>query len=91
MPILEAFTTHLGNKPFLMYYVTIADFELAALSLVFDFVEEKTGVESPVKSFPSLIKMINSLKALPGLSQYINSSKGPKSREVMASYMIKWA
>jgi hypothetical protein len=40
VPILEAMTTHLGNKPFLMYYLTIADFELAALSLVFDFVEE---------------------------------------------------
>lgn len=90
VPILEALTTHLSHKPFLMYYVTIADFELAAMSLIFDYVEENTGVVSPIKSFPSLVKMISNLKSLPGLSQYLNSSKGPNSRPVMVPYMIKW-
>lgn len=90
VPKLEGFVTQLGNRPFLMYYVTIADFELAYYSSLFDFIECNTGVQNPINAFPSLVKMINHLRSLPGLSQYLNSSKGPNSRSPLFPHLMKF-
>ena len=88
VPKLEGLVTQLGNRPFLMYYVTVADFELAVLASGFDYIEQNTGVKSPFNAFPSLVKMINHLRSLPGLGQYLNSSKGPASRPPLFPHMI---
>lgn len=90
VPKLEAYVNVLGNRPFVMYYVTIVDFELAWYAHMFDYIEQNTGVKNPFNAFPSLVKMIGHLRSLPGLSQYLNSSKGPNSRPIYPPYLIKF-
>ena len=92
VPKLKALSTHLVNggpdRPFLMYYVTIPDFEMTHINDFFAFVEQHTGVENPFNQFPSLAKVCKDVKALPGVSDYLRSSVA--ERDMLLPSFVKF-
>ena len=71
---LAGFVKILANRPFLLYYVTVADLFLAYLGDVYEFISVNTGVRNPFADFPQLQNLHKSVWALPGLSQFKTSA-----------------
>ena len=69
-PKLEAFNKFLGDKEFLLGYVTIADFELAFYQEALATMAGAFGLQSVFEDFPLIQKMIKKLRSLPGLKEY---------------------
>ena len=69
-PKLEAFNKFLGDKEFLLGYVTIADFELAFYQEALGAMVAIVGLPSIFEEFPLIQKMVKKLRCLPGLKEY---------------------
>ena len=58
-----------------MGYLTLADFELAHVIEMFDWICSKTGVKSPFIHFPKLVALIDRVKSLNGVRDFCLTPK----------------
>ena len=54
-------------------YLTVVDFQLAFVVEILDFIERYTGLENPLKAYPILYQVRDSIFALSGVRNYIES------------------
>ena len=78
----------IGQRPFLLYYVTIADFNFTYFCEWLDFVCDNVGVENPLKDYPPLIKLRQNVQALGAIKAFENHSSNQKP--IFIPSMIKF-
>lgn len=72
--VLESFVKILANRPFFLYYVTVADFHFAYIAEVLgSYICEQLKLPNPIERYPTLVQQIKNVRALPGLKEYLNS------------------
>ena len=58
-----------------MGYLTLADFELAYIVELFDWICIKADVESPFVHFPKLVNLVGRVKSLDGVKEFCKTPK----------------
>ena len=87
-PKLQGFCKILNTRPFLLYYVTVADFYLVYLYDLYDYLAQKCGVQNPFNEFPPLLNLRKNVWALPGIKEF--QSHSVNQRPPMPPPMIKF-
>lgn len=70
IPKFEKLSQYLGEKPYLMHYITIADFELLWIKEILDIIVFRTGIPCPFSRFHFLTRLVRELRMRPGLKEY---------------------
>ena len=72
---LATIQSFLGSRKFLMGYLTLADFELAHVIELFQWLCDKTCTENPFTYFPKLVEINYRIKELDGVKQFCSTDK----------------
>lgn len=67
---IDSLSAYLGNKEFLMGYVTVADFELVHMIQLCDWLSNASGLDDPFLSTPNLMSLRKNVLRLPGVIDY---------------------
>lgn len=70
---IDSLSAFLGNKKFLMGYVTVADFELVHMIELCDWLSNLSGLDDPFLSTPNLMGLRKNVLRLPGITNYTTS------------------
>ena len=68
---LEGFCKTLGSRPFLLFYLTVADLQLTYMYDFFEYLSQQTGVRNPFADYPPLVNLHRNVWALPGLKGFM--------------------
>lgn len=72
---LQALKKFLGPRDWLMGYLTLADFELAYLVDLCEWIAYTAEIEDPFIHFPKLVEVRNRVKVLDGVKEFCKSPK----------------
>jgi hypothetical protein len=64
---------YLGNKKYLVDHLSVVDFELAHVIELYGWLSNTTGVANPFITHSNLMKIVKTIKKLPGVSDYMTS------------------
>jgi hypothetical protein len=63
------------RSKFLLDYLTVADFELAYLIEIYDFISAETGLENPFASYGNIYQIRENVMSLEGVSAHVQSQE----------------
>lgn len=70
---VSTLAAYLGNKQFLVGHLSVVDFELAHVIELYGWLSNTTAVTNPFISHSNLMKLVKTIKTLPGVSSYMTS------------------
>lgn len=77
---IDSLSAFLGNKEFLMGYVTVADLELVHMIQLCDWLSNASGLDDPFLSTPNLMNLRKNVLKLPGITEYTTT---PQARSMV--------
>lgn len=70
---VSTLSVYLGNKKYLTGHLSVVDFELAHVIELYGWLSNVTGVSNPFLSHSNLMKIVKTIKTLPGVAEYMTS------------------
>lgn len=61
------------TNDFMFGYITLVDFELCHVIELLDWISEKGGCRNPVADFPSIYKIKDNVRNLPGVKEFVKT------------------